>query len=150
MVEGALPRSNLQNVNCRGKTGEGRLEHHVVAPSDQRGDEDLLSFSSVDPSFCDELLTHPDRPQEAGLGTPEHNVRVVHREHRRMVGETEDESAVNQAVVIGRHLGRRYESDLRPALSERERSATETSIEECVGAGIHLFFPEVGIAVIRG
>ncbi len=50
-------------------------------------------------------LPHAHRSQEAHLGGRQDHQRVVHCQHRRVVGEAEHESTVHQAPLVGRHGG---------------------------------------------
>ena len=63
---------------------------------------------------------------------------MVHRQHRRVVREAENETAVNQPPLIGRHRRRGPQTHRRPAGFEVHRMTAEDAIDGVVGPDLHL------------
>jgi hypothetical protein len=87
------------------------------------------------PRLGDHRLPHPHRLQEPHLGGAQDHQRVVHRQHRGVVGAAEDEAAVDQAAAVGRYLGHGLELDPRPAGRQLDRPAAQAAVDRAVGVG---------------
>jgi hypothetical protein len=63
----------------------------------------LRPASATDAGARQHDLADAQRLEEAGARRAQHDVRVVHRQHRRVIGEAEHEAAVDQAAIVDRH-----------------------------------------------
>ena len=95
------------------------------------------AFSLHDSGFEIDDITDAAGCQETALAAPEYDIGLVHRAHCGKVGGTEDKAAVDQSLVIGRHLLRCHQTDMRKTFSNLHRFSAESVIDLKVRVLLH-------------
>ena len=96
-------RLNVEHVHWKHEPGE-RSGKYLPVRHHRAFDQALFPLCRFDNRTGCQHLAYPDRSQKSGLGGAKDNVRVIDRQHRRIISQTEGESAVNQSSFISSHF----------------------------------------------
>ncbi len=126
---------SIQNVPVQREAGEGPRHHGFGAPQDLDVDLGFPAVRRLDARPRLQPLPHRHRLEEPRLRAPQHHVGIVHRQHGRVVRETEDEPAMDQPALVRGHLREGGEDGGGAPRAQLQRLADEAAVDAEVGVG---------------
>jgi hypothetical protein len=88
----------------QGDTAKVARHHRFAVPQHLDPHAAFPASPLLNPGIRDEPLPHHNRLQEADIRSSEHNMGMIDGQHRRIVGEAEDKSAMDEAALIRGHF----------------------------------------------
>ncbi len=87
------------------KTGKATLKNNPLTDGNGTFDLTFLSLFGRNLGGSDHDFTAPNRSQKLGFSSTEDHVGIIDRQHGGIVAQTEGKTTMDQAGIIGAHLG---------------------------------------------